>query len=64
VFRIRGSFSEILSNRNFKEVQELCDKDLIFCFFYYLGFLSIAGALAAGLFIISDWRKKKRMEGR
>ncbi len=40
----------------------MCNKDIIFCVFYYLGFISIVGAFVAGLFIISDWRKRKRSE--
>lgn len=40
----------------------MCDKDLLFCIFYYLGYVSIAGALTAGFFIISDWLKKKKEE--
>ncbi len=43
----------------------MCDKDILFCVFYYLGYIAIAAALTAGIFIFIDWiksRKEKEQE--
>ncbi len=43
----------------------MCEKDILFCIFYYLGYVAISGALIAGGFIIADYIKyKKEMEER
>ncbi|WP_456392848.1 hypothetical protein [Persephonella sp.] len=38
----------------------MCDKDVLFCIFYYLGFFAIGGALFAGWFIFTDYMKYKK----
>ncbi|WP_255326844.1 hypothetical protein [Persephonella sp. KM09-Lau-8] len=40
----------------------MCEKDILFCIFYYLGYISIGGALFAGFFIFMDWMKGKKQE--
>ena len=40
----------------------MCGKDILFCSFYYLGYIAIGVVLFAGFFIISDWMKKKKEE--
>ncbi|SNZ06414.1 hypothetical protein SAMN06265182_0668 [Persephonella hydrogeniphila] len=40
----------------------MCEKDILFCIFYYLGYIAIAGALVAGFFIFLDWKKRKEQE--
>lgn len=40
----------------------MCDKDILFCIFYYLGYVAIGGALFAGVFIFTDWLKRKKQE--
>jgi len=43
----------------------MCEKDIIFCTFYYLGFVAIAGGFLAGWFIFSDYKKyKESIEGK
>ncbi|WP_338151267.1 hypothetical protein [Persephonella sp. IF05-L8] len=40
----------------------MCEKDILFCIFYYFGYVSIGGALLAGVFIFMDWMKRKKQE--
>jgi len=40
----------------------MCEKDFLFCAFYYLGYVAIGGALLAGWFIITDYLKNKKEE--
>ncbi|WP_293446097.1 hypothetical protein [Persephonella sp.] len=40
----------------------MCEKDILFCIFYYFGYIAIGGAFAAGWFIFSDWMKRKKQE--
>ncbi len=40
----------------------MCHRDLLFCIFYYLGFLSIGGVLGAGIFII--WKSLKNRKNK
>ncbi|NPA16653.1 hypothetical protein [Persephonella sp.] len=35
----------------------MCEKDIIFCAFYYFGFIAIGGGFLAGWFIFSDYKK-------
>ncbi len=42
----------------------MCEKDILFCIFYYLGYLAIGGAFFAGWFIITDHLKRKKQEER
>ena len=37
----------------------MCDKDWLFCVFYYLGYVGVAGALFAGWFIFMDYFRSK-----
>ncbi len=41
------------------EGNAMCDKDILFCVFYYLGFLAIGGAIFAGWFIFTDYLNHK-----
>ncbi len=38
----------------------MCDKDILFCVFYYLGYIAITAAIIAGIFIFADWIKSKK----
>ncbi len=38
----------------------MCDRDILFCIFYYLGFIAVGGAFFAGWFIISSALSQKR----
>lgn len=40
----------------------MCEKDILFCVFYYLGYVAIIGVFIAGGFVFSDWYKKKKLE--
>ncbi len=40
----------------------MCEKDILFCIFYYLGYIAIGAALFAGFFIFSDWMKRRKQE--
>ncbi len=40
----------------------MCDKDILFCIFYYLGFIALGGAFLAGVIIVIDWMKSKKEE--
>jgi hypothetical protein len=40
----------------------MCEKDILFCIFYYFGYIAIAGAFGAGWFIFSDWYKRRKTE--
>jgi len=42
----------------------MCEKDLLFCVFYYLGFLAISGAVFAGWFIFTDYLKHEKEDKR
>jgi len=43
---------------------EMCHQDFLFCIFYYLGFLSVFGAIGADIFIIwNSFKSKKNRKG-
>ncbi len=42
----------------------MCGKDILFCTFYFLGFVSIVSAFFAGVYIILDWLREKRANDR
>ncbi len=37
----------------------MCNKDILFCIFYYLGFIALGGAFLAGIIVTIDWIKIK-----
>jgi len=36
------------------------EKDILFCIFYYLGYVSIIGAFIGGLYITLNWRRNRK----
>ncbi len=37
----------------------MCDKDFLFCTFYYLGYIAIGIFFSAGIYIFFDWIKER-----